>query len=119
MLCLCGAAIEYHVVGVEDLAEQLGDGPLGLHGGVGLTQVHGDPERSLAVHQPRGHGQDTLLHVGRRRQTTQLLERHHGILVNKQRGSWMRVSITESVNIEKDCKIADPRDNSNTERMVY
>lgn len=75
------SAFAYHVVGVEHFAQQLGDGTLGLHGGVALAQVHHHLQRALAVHQPGGDGQDALLHVGGRGQTAQLLEGHCGVLM--------------------------------------
>lgn len=74
----------YHVVGVEHFAQQLGDGTLGLHGGVALAQVHRHLQRALAVHQPGGNGQDALLHVGGRRQAAQLLKGHRGVLSGRE-----------------------------------
>lgn len=53
---------------------------MGFHGGVGLAQIYCYPQRSLAVHHPGGHSQDTLFHVSSWSQAAELLERHHGIL---------------------------------------
>lgn len=39
----------YHVVGVEDLAKQLRNGPVGLYGWVGPAEVHRHLEDTLAV----------------------------------------------------------------------
>lgn len=78
--CYVCFPLAYHVVGVEHFAQQLWNGTLGLHGGVALAQVHRHLQRALAVHQPGGHGQDALLHVGGRRQAAQLLEGHGGVL---------------------------------------
>lgn len=75
----------HHVVGIEHFAQQLGDGTLGLHGGVGLAEVHRHLERAFAVHQPGGDSQDALLHVGGRRQAAQLLEGHRGVLRGRRK----------------------------------
>lgn len=80
MLCI------YHVVGIEHFAQQLRHWTLSFHGGVSLAQVHRHPQCPLAVHQPGGHREDTLLHVGRWGQATELLEGHHGILGRKDEG---------------------------------
>lgn len=73
----------YHVIGVEHFAQQLRHGTLSFHGGVRLAQVYCHPQGPLTVHQPGRHRQDTLLHVGRRGQATELLEGNHGILGGK------------------------------------
>lgn len=73
----------YHVVGIENLAQKLRHGTLRLHGGVGLAQVNRHPQRSLAVHEPGGHGEDALLHVGCRGQATELFKGDHGVLERK------------------------------------
>lgn len=70
----------HRLIGSEDLAQQVGDGALCLHGGVLLSQVEGDAGRTVTVQQPRSHRQDALLHVGGGRQAAQLLEGDQRIL---------------------------------------
>lgn len=74
------AKVTYHVIGVQHFAQQFWNWTLGLHGGVRLTQVHRDPQRPLAVHQPSGNRENALLHIGCWGKTAQLLKGHHGIL---------------------------------------
>lgn len=97
LFCVCWVFVcllfFYHVIGVQYFAQQLRHNTLSFHGGIGLAQVHSYPQRSLAVHQPCRHRQDTLLHVGCRGQTTELLEGHHCILgrkhPHKKIGIWL------------------------------
>lgn len=87
-----GERLVYHVVSVENFPQQFRDRTLSFHGGVSLAQVHGYPQGPLTVHQPGRHGQDTLLHVGRRSQATQLLEGNHSILGREMKNECFQTS---------------------------
>lgn len=82
----------YHVVSIEYFPQQFRDGTSSFHGGVSLAQVHGYPQGPLTVHQPGRHGQDTLLHVGRWSQATQLLEGNHSILGREMKNECLQTS---------------------------